>query len=222
MLSHSTIQTLSVIALPLIFAITLHEAAHGWVAAKCGDKTAWALGRVSLNPMRHIDLLGTLILPFVTFSLSGIALGWAKPVPVNWNQLKHPRRDKAWVALAGPAANGLMALIWGLVGLLANSVSPGLLVSKTNTLLYFHYAALYGISINSFFMFLNLIPIPPLDGSRILQTLLPSRFSTVLEQIEPWGLWIVLALLLSGVLKGILWGPALGMSESLQALFHLY
>src|SRR3990167_7061083 len=162
------VHVIAVIILPLLFAITLHEAAHGWVANKLGDKTALMLGRVTLNPIKHIDLFGTIILPILMLVLSKFtfAFGWAKPVPVNWQNLRKPRRDMALVAIAGPLANLLMALIWAAIAKVSVLFGGSTTNAVGKTFADFFYAAgTFGISINIILMVLNLIPIPPLDGN---------------------------------------------------------
>ncbi len=197
----SVIQKIAVFALPMIFAITLHEVAHGWVAYKFGDDTAYAAGRLSLNPIRHIDPLGTIIVPLAMYLLTGFIFGWAKPVPVNFARLRNPRRDMGLVAFAGPAANLLMAILWALI------LRAGLgLVESTpwlgQPMIFMGYA---GILINAFLMILNLIPIPPLDGGRVLTALLPPALAEKYAQIEPVGIFILLGLLMTGLLDWFLW-----------------
>ena len=200
----SVIQTLSIYALPVIFAITLHEAAHGYVAKHFGDLTAYAQGRISLNPMRHIDPVGTIAVPvglLVLSSLSGGAgflFGWAKPVPVNFGNLRHPKRDMLWVAAAGPGANLVMALGWALMIKLAPLLPQYFAVPLERI-------GMAGINVNLLLMVLNLLPIPPLDGGRMMVSLLPSRAAYRYSMIEPYGIIILLALLLAGVLDRILW-----------------
>ncbi len=204
------IQVICIAAIPLIFAITLHEAAHGWVASKLGDTTALMLGRVTLNPGKHIDPLGTVVVPIIMLLLGGFIFGWAKPVPVNWQNLHHPKRDMAIVAVAGPAANLLMALFWAIIAKLsyilfgASSSQPFLQSAAT----FIHLAAKFGITINVVLMVLNLIPIPPLDGSRVVSSMLPPNMAYAYEKIEPFGIWILLALLVSGILFKII-GPSM-------------
>jgi Zn-dependent protease len=219
----STIQLICVIALPLIFAITLHEAAHGWVAHKLGDQTAWMMGRVTLNPAKHIDLLGTIILPVIMLIISGFMFGWAKPVPVNWRALKNPKRDMAFVAIAGPCANLLMALLWALVAKLAQTL---LVTTHGDSSLfwiaeYFELAGKYGIFINCILLVLNLIPIPPLDGSRVVSSLLPAQAAYQYEKIEPFGIWILLGLLLLGFLGHILQAPTYWLMQHIVQAFGL-
>lgn len=198
---YTGIQKVAIAIIPLLFAITLHEAAHGWVANKFGDKTALMLGRVSLNPFRHIDLFGTIILPIFMLLVGGFIFGWAKPVPINWRNLHNPRRDMAFVAIAGPLANLLMAIFWAIIAKLNLLFFGGGGLNQTlrTIALFIHFTSLFGISINVFLMILNLIPIPPLDGSRIISSLLPPNLAASYEKIEPYGVWIVLALLIFSV-----------------------
>jgi len=187
------IQTITVYAIPVLLAITLHEAAHGYVARMFGDSTAWMLGRVTLNPIKHIDPVGTIIVPMVIVFLSrmaggpGFMFGWAKPVPVNFNNLRHPKRDMIWVAAAGPATNLLQAILWALV--LRLLVTSG--VDET----FFIEMARAGVFVNIGLMALNLLPLPPLDGGRILVGLLPDRLAHAVSRIEPYGFFILIALL---------------------------
>src|SRR3990167_713553 len=188
---------LAIMALPLIFGITLHEAAHGWVASKLGDKTALMLGRVTLNPLKHIDLVGTIILPVAMLILSRFTFmfGWAKPVPVTWSNLKNPRRDMALVALAGPGANFVMALLWASIAKVALLLHTNGAPITQNVDAFFILSGSYGIMLNCVLLVLNLIPIPPLDGSRIVSALLPPRLSYRYGLMEPYGIWIILALI---------------------------
>ncbi|HEM7803915.1 TPA: site-2 protease family protein [Burkholderia cenocepacia] len=190
----SLIQTIAVYALPVIFAITLHEAAHGYAARLLGDNTAYVMGRVSFNPMRHIDPLGTIAIPLAMYFLTGGAFlfGYAKPVPVSFGNLRNPRWGSLWVALAGPACNFVQALVWGLLTL----VLPAVGVDEP----FFTRMALAGVSANLVLGVLNLFPLPPLDGGRILAALLPTRQSLALSRIEPYGFIIVLVLVTTGVL----------------------
>jgi Zn-dependent protease len=208
------VQTVAIYALPVLFAITLHEAAHGYVARHFGDMTAHAQGRISLNPLRHIDLVGTIIVPllilFATTSLggAGILFGWAKPVPVNYSALRKPRQHMAWVAAAGPGANLAMALLWALLLRLSVLLPAGGLSEPLSLM------SQAGIIVNLVFMFLNLLPILPLDGGRILASLLPSRAAWQYAKLEPWGLPLLLLLLVTNVL-GFMLEPLLGVSDAL-------
>jgi Zn-dependent protease len=203
-------QTLAIYALPVLFAITLHEAAHGYVARHFGDMTAHAQGRISLNPVRHIDILGTIVVPLVILFLSGykFLFGWAKPVPVNYSALRKPRQHMAWVAAAGPGANLAMALIWAALLKLAVMLPKGMFSE------FLGLMAQAGILVNLVFMFLNLLPILPLDGGRILASLLPSRAAWQYAKLEPWGLPLLVVLLLTNVLNIVL-EPLVGVSDAL-------
>jgi Zn-dependent protease len=181
---------------PVVLAITLHEAAHGYVARMFGDQTAWMLGRVTLNPIKHIDPIGTVLVPGVLFLLKAPFLfGWAKPVPVNFGNLRHPKRDMIWVAGAGPAANFVMALAWAF---LLGAASPGGAWSSEGL----YRMADAGIRINLALLALNLLPIPPLDGGRIAVGLLPNRAAEMLARAEPYGFFVILALI---AIPGALW-----------------
>ena len=181
------IQNLAVYALPVIFAITLHEAAHAYAAKYFGDTTAYAQGRMTLNPIKHIDPIGTILIPVVLYALSSPFLfGYAKPVPVNFNALRNPKRDMAWVALAGPAANFVMALGWLLLAL---GLSVGGIEED-----FFIKMARAGVFINLVLLAFNLFPIPPLDGGRIMVSLLPNNLAWKFSRIEPYGFFIVLGL----------------------------
>lgn len=199
----NVIQRVAVWVLPVLFAITLHEVAHGWVARRLGDPTAMMLGRLTLNPLKHIDPVGTVLVPLVLLVLGGFIFGWAKPVPVTWENLRHPRRDMALVAVAGPAANLLMAVFWALMMKLALVLRGG-----TDWLaLPLLYMAGAGITINIVLMVLNLLPLPPLDGGRVVSGLLPGRVALQFNRIEPYGILILLVLLATGFLGRILWPP---------------
>ena len=198
----STLQTVAVWVLPVLFAITVHEVAHGWVASKLGDKTAMIMGRLTLNPLKHIDPLGTIIVPGVLLLLGGIIFGWAKPVPITYANLNHPKRDMALVAAAGPVSNLIMAIIWALIAKI------GVILLQNG--LFWAQAIIYmgqaGILINLIIMILNLLPIPPLDGSRIVSGFLSNKASYQYNRIEPYGFFILLFLIFTGALGAII-GP---------------
>lgn len=194
------IQKVTVSILPVIFAITVHEAAHGYVAKHFGDTTAAAQGRITLNPIKHIDPFGTILLPLITTFFGGILFGWAKPVPVNFGRLRHPKRDMLWVAAAGPASNLIMAIFWALV------ISVALGVPDSSFSAPMAYMGAAGVWINTILMVLNLFPLPPLDGGRIAVSLLPQPYSYQYAQVERYGFLILIALLFTGVL-GTLLGP---------------
>lgn len=203
----SIIQKLAIFVLPLIFAITVHEAAHGWVAKRLGDKTAEMLGRVTLNPLKHIDPVGTLLVPLGLYLMTGFMFGWAKPVPVNWQNLNNPKRDMGFVALAGPAANLLMALIWAIMVY----ISAMIMESFDWLALPLLLMGVAGVLINAVLMALNLLPILPLDGGRVLFSLLPPKQAQVYSRSESFGLIIVVLLLVTGLLGAIL-GPVIGLT----------
>ncbi len=204
----SVIQKIAVFALPVLFAITLHEAAHGYVARHFGDMTAYAAGRVSLNPLRHIDLIGTIIVPLVSLLLTNFMFGWAKPVPVNFANLRHPKRDMLWVAAAGPFSNLLMALVWALLLNIGAGLAP-----SNPAAAWLVFVGASGIFVNVIFFVLNLFPLPPLDGGRIMVSLLPHNLAWKFAQIERFGFMILLALLFTGVL-GMLLSPLITLSLS--------
>ncbi len=195
----ASLERIALAAVPIILAITVHEAAHGYVARMFGDSTAWMLGRVTLNPLKHIDPIGTVVVPLATLMLGGILFGWAKPVPVNFNNLRHPKRDMFWVAAAGPGANLAMALLWAIVFGLASGRGP--LASAGLQVM-----SLIGVGINVALMVLNLLPILPLDGGRIAVSLLPHSLAVPFARTERYGFFIVIGLLVTGVL-GIVIGP---------------
>ncbi|AMM23708.1 site-2 protease family protein [Variovorax sp. PAMC 28711] len=200
------IQTVLIYALPVVFAITVHEAAHGYVARHFGDNTAYTLGRVTLNPIKHIDPVGTILMPLMLyFATSGAFLfGYAKPVPVNFNQLRNPKRDMIWVALAGPASNFIQAILWALlfVALVAGNV--------TET--FFLKMAQGGVLVNLVMWAFNLFPLPPLDGGRVLAGLLPrGAAQSFLARIEPYGFFIVMALVLAGIVSKYWLSPLMAL-----------
>ncbi|MFO7579300.1 MAG: site-2 protease family protein [Nitrosomonas halophila] len=218
----SIIQGITIYALPVIFAITLHEAAHGYVAKHFGDLTAEMAGRISLNPVRHIDPVGTILVPLTMFVASklmmggGFLFGWAKPVPVNFNQLRRPKRDMLWVAAAGPAANLLMAFFWAAV------IKLGLAFPESTYAKPLILMGIAGIEINVILMVLNLLPLPPLDGGRIAVSLLPNKLAWKFAQIEPYGFIILLTLLISGALGVVLWPLIKFTKQMIVMLFGLY
>jgi len=199
----TTIQRFAVWVLPVLFAITVHEVAHGWVAMKLGDSTAKMMGRLTLNPLKHIDLIGTILVPAFLVLVGGFVFGWAKPVPVNWDNLRNPRRDIALVALAGPAANLLMAMLWTIV------LAIGLNVAENSQSWAYPLVLMggAGITINIVLMVLNLLPILPLDGGRVIGALLPAAIAQKYGLLENYGLIIVLALLYFGILSWLLSPP---------------
>ena len=213
---------IAIYALPVIFAITLHEAAHGYFAKHFGDLTAYNEGRISLNPIRHIDPMGTILVPLSLFVLSkltmgaGFLFGWAKPVPVNFANLRHPKRDMLWVAAAGPGANLVMALLWAALIKLA-IIMPDSSFAKPMALM-----GIAGIEINVVLMVLNLLPLPPLDGGRMAVSLLPHSLAYQFARIEPYGFMILLALMFSGVLGTII-KPAITWAKIIiVTVFGLY
>lgn len=199
----TTVQTIAAAALPLLLAITLHEAAHGWSAHRLGDNTAYMLGRVTINPLKHIDPLGTIVAPIAIYILSGFsfAFGWAKPVPVNFSRLRNIRRDTALVAFAGPASNLLMLVAWALVAKIVLSTAGADYFVNS----FIGAMTKFGILINSILAALNLLPLLPLDGGRILNSWLPVKLSQAYEKIEPYGLFIILGLLFTGILSPLLY-----------------
>jgi Zn-dependent protease len=199
----TTVQRIAVWVIPVLFAITVHEVAHGWVARRLGDPTAFMLGRLTLNPIKHIDPVGTVLVPLALLMLGGFVFGWAKPVPVTWENLRHPKRDMALVAAAGPGANLVMALLWALAMKLG-MLLEGSVDAVAIPLIYMGFA---GITINLVLMVLNLLPLPPLDGGRVVAGLLPGRLSWQFGRLEPYGLIILLGLLFMGWLGHLLWPP---------------
>ena len=207
------IQTLAIFALPVVFAITVHEAAHGYAARYFGDNTAWMLGRVTLNPTKHIDPVGTILLPLILYFVSSgtFAFGYAKPVPVRFDLLRNPKRDMVWVALAGPGSNLAMAIAWGIGSLALNAFG----VLET----FFVGMCTAGVTVNVVMFALNLFPLPPLDGGRVLVGLLPYRQAMLLSRVEPWGFFVVMALIISGILSTLWMLPVMGVTlDLIQAL----
>lgn len=208
----SLIQKIIIWAIPVIFAITVHEVAHGWIALQFGDRTAQMMGRLTLNPIKHIDPLGTIIIPGVLLMAGGFIFGWAKPVPVTYQNLRKPKSDMAWVALAGPAANLVMAVLWAVVAKIGLTVySSGIAMGEPMI-----YMAVAGIMINVMLMTLNLLPLPPLDGGRILVSVLPGPLAWQVGRIEPYGFFILVGLLYFGILSMVLW-PLIGTFINLLA-----
>ena len=195
-------QRVAVWALPLVFAVTVHEAAHGWVADRLGDPTARKLGRITFNPLPHIDPIGTIVVPLLMLTFTGFLIGWAKPVPVSVERLGKPKRDMAIVAAAGPAVNLVMAVLWSIVLLLAHNLVHSMPAIAVPVLLM----SIAGVFINLVLMAINLLPVPPLDGGRILTGLLPRPAAGLLARVEPFGLFILIALLVTGVV-GMVLGP---------------
>ncbi len=210
----SFLQRIVVWIVPILFAITVHETAHGWMAMRLGDPTARMLGRLTLNPIKHIDPLGTVLVPGLLLLFGGFIFGWAKPVPVTWQNLKNPRRDMALVALAGPLANLGMALVWGMliqVGLALNGAASAYLV----------YSGVAGVFINTLLMVLNLLPLPPLDGGRVASGLLRGKLAWHFDRLEPYGFPILVILLVTGLLGEILWPVVSVMLSGLSAVAGL-
>lgn len=214
----SMVQKIAVWILPVLFAITLHEVAHGWIASLCGDQTAKRLGRLTINPIAHIDLIGTVVMPILCVILGGFVFGWAKPVPVNPNNMRHPRRDNALVAIAGPISNLLMAIFWALIAklgtvLIQNGLSQGIFVTLTG---------IAGIQINLMLALLNLIPIPPLDGSRVVSSLLPPNLAIRYDAIGTFGFLILIILLTTGILNEVLLPPLQYIYTLMMSLFAIH
>jgi len=206
------IQTVAIYALPVLFAITVHEAAHGYAARYFGDNTAAMLGRITLNPARHIDPIGTILMPLLLyFATSGAFLfGYAKPVPVRFGNLRNPKRDMIWVALAGPGANLAMALAWGIGLYLLNGAGV--------TELFFLKMCKGGVLVNVVMFAFNLFPLPPLDGGRIMVGLLPLRQAMAFSRVEPYGFFIVMALVIAGVLSTLWMQPVMALTFGLLDL----
>ena len=211
---NSFLTTFSIAAIPVIFAITVHEVAHGWVAKLFGDRTAQMQGRLSLNPIRHIDPVGTILVPAVLLALGGFMFGWAKPVPVDPRNLRDPRPNMAVVSFAGPAANFAMAILWAFVTVIARDFNLG----AASEWLFLMGA--YGITFNIAIGLLNLIPIPPLDGGQLLQNLLPvGPLTNLLDRIRPFGFLIILVMIPTGILSLLLAGPMSFLHDVIQAMF---
>jgi Zn-dependent protease len=206
------IQTVALYALPVIFAITLHEAAHAYAALRLGDKTAYMLGRVTLNPVAHIDPVGTILMPLLLYFGTGgeFLFGYAKPVPVRFGTLRTPKRDMVWVALAGPASNLVQAFAWGVLlhVMLAMGVNEPFFLKMCQG----------GMLVNVVMFAFNLFPLPPLDGGRILVGLLPMRAALAVSRIEPWGFFIVMALVLTGIVNSLWMRPVMGATAGILQL----
>ena len=211
------IQKIAVFALPVIFAITLHEAAHGYVARYFGDMTAASQGRITANPIKHVDLIGTILVPLgilvmsKLFGAGAILFGWAKPVPVNFANLRRPKQDMLWVAAAGPGVNLVMAVFWALV------IQAGHALGSSFATAPMMLMGAAGVFINVILMALNLLPLPPLDGGRIAVSLLPMKQAIQFSRIEPYGFFILLGLLFTGVLSIVLW-PLINLFIGLTAI----
>jgi len=203
------IQNIAIWAIPVLFSITVHEAAHGYAARHFGDNTAYVLGRITLNPLKHIDPVGTILMPLLLlFTTSGAFLfGYAKPVPVRFGNLRNPKRDMVWVALAGPAANLLQAFLWGILLLLLHAMDVGEP--------YFLAVCKAGITVNVVMFVFNLFPLPPLDGGRILVGLLPYRQAELVSRVEPWGFFIVMALVISGIVSRLWMQPLMAVTYTI-------
>ena len=204
-------------AIPILLAITVHEASHGYAAKYFGDLTAERMGRISLNPFKHIDPVGTILLPALTLFFGGVLFGWAKPVPVNFGNLRNPKKDMLWVAAAGPASNFVMAVLWSLLlGTIKYELSRGVYSPSFPFLLQMSFV---GVTINVVLMVLNLLPMPPLDGGRIAVSLLPNNLAFKLAQVEKYGFAILIALMFTGVLNKII-GPFIDFFQ--QAILQIF
>lgn len=209
--STNIIQNILIYALPVLLAITVHEAAHGYAARHFGDNTADALGRITLNPLKHIDPIGTILMPLLLiFAGSPFLFGYAKPVPVQFGNLRNPKRDMIWVALAGPASNLIMALFWGIVFYMLQGAG----INEP----FFNKMAQGGILVNAVMFAFNLFPLPPLDGGRILVGLLPYKYAELVSRVEPWGFFIVLGLVIAGIINTIWMTPMMNVTYGLLEL----
>lgn len=211
------INVIAIGAIPVLFAITLHEVAHGWVALKYGDHTASLLGRLSLNPFKHIDPIGTVLIPIALIIMTGVGFGWAKPVPVNFNLLRNPKKDMIWVAAAGPGANLAMLIFWAIVMKLAYTLG-GETFWLTAPIIFM---SSIGIVVNAVLMLVNLIPIPPLDGGRVLAGMLPNEYSRSLIKLEPYGMFIVFGVLFVLIKNNLLEKPFANIFAIIGKIFGI-
>ena len=210
-MDNNLIQNILIYALPVLLAITVHEAAHGYVAKHFGDNTAYVLGRVTLNPLKHIDPIGTILMPLLLiFAGSPFLFGYAKPVPVRFGNLNNPKRDMVWVALAGPASNLVMAIIWGILFYLMQGTG----VNES----FFLKMAQGGVLVNAVMFAFNLFPLPPLDGGRILVGLLPYKQAELVSRVEPWGFFIVMGLVVAGVISKLWMQPMMALTYGILEL----
>lgn len=209
------IQTVAIYALPVLFAITVHEAAHGYIARYFGDNTAWMLGRVTLNPIKHIDLIGTILMPLALYFVTSgtFFFGYAKPVPVDFGNLRNPKRDMIWVALAGPAVNFIQAIVWAIL--------YALLVGAGIREPFFLVMCQAGVLINFVVFAFNLFPLPPLDGGRILMGLLPWKQAQFVARLEPWGFFVVMGLFFVGIVGAYWLRPLVVLGYGMLDLFNL-
>lgn len=217
MMELTLMQKFAVWAMPVMFAITLHEVAHGWVAMLFGDRTAQLQGRLTLNPIKHIDPVGTILVPGLLLFLGGFIFGWAKAVPVNPYNFKRPKVDMAWVAIAGPLANLLMAIIWAAIA----KLGLVLMASQPDLGQFLTYSGMAGISINLILLVLNLLPIPPLDGSRVLSAALSPKLSYYYNRIEPYGFFILVGMMFLGLIAPLIMGPYQFLANLLLSLAGL-
>lgn len=212
------IQKIAVWAIPVMFAITVHEVAHGWAASRLGDQTARMLGRLTLNPFKHIDPIGTVVVPLLLLTLGGFVFGWAKAVPVNAQNFKRPHHDMAWVAMAGPLSNLIMAIFWAFIAKLGMLLQ----INAPDVATFMIYSGMAGVSINLILLVLNLLPIPPLDGSHVVSAMLPPKLAWQYNRIAPFGFFILLGLMVMGLLSPILIGPYTFLQQFIYGLVGLH